>query len=79
MVTLAPELDGALEAIRRIVDAGAVAAIGHTDADHATTRRAIDAGAGHATHLFNAMRPLRHRDPGPVLALLEDDSRDAWS
>ena len=74
MVTVAPELEGALEAIRRIVDAGAVAAIGHTDADHATTRRAIDAGARHATHLFNAMRPFRHRDPGPVLALLEDEA-----
>ncbi len=74
MVTLAPELPGALEAIRRIGGAGAVAAIGHTDADHATTRAAVAAGARHATHLFNAMRPLRHRDPGPVLALLEDDA-----
>lgn len=73
MVTLAPELDGALDAIRAIVDAGAVAAVGHTDADLATARAALAAGATHATHLFNAMRPLRHRDPGPVLALLEDD------
>ncbi len=73
MVTIAPELDGALDAVRAIVDAGAVAALGHTDADLATTRAAIGAGAGQATHLFNAMRPLRHRDPGPVLALLEDD------
>lgn len=73
MVTLAPELDGALDAVRAVVDAGAVAAIGHTDAHLATVRAAIDAGARHATHLFNAMRPLGHRDPGPVLALLEDD------
>jgi N-acetylglucosamine-6-phosphate deacetylase len=73
LVTLAPELPGGLEAVRRIVGAGAVAAIGHTDADHATTRAAVAAGARHATHLFNAMRPVRHRDPGPVVALLEDD------
>lgn len=73
MVTVAPELDGGLEAVRRIVGHGAVAAVGHTDADVATVRAAVDAGARQATHLFNAMRPLRHRDPGPVLALLEDD------
>jgi N-acetylglucosamine-6-phosphate deacetylase len=74
MVTIAPELDGALDAVRRIVDHGAIAAIGHTDADRATARAAIAAGASHATHLFNAMRPLHHRDPGAVLALLEDDA-----
>jgi len=72
MVTLAPELPGGIEAVRRITGLGAVVAIGHTDADHATTRAAIEAGARHATHLFNAMRPLRHRDPGPVVALLDD-------
>lgn len=73
MVTLAPERDGALEAIRRVVDAGAVAAIGHTDADYARTRAAIAAGARHGTHLFNAMAPLHHREPGPAAALLDDD------
>ena len=72
MVTLAPELEGALPAIRRIVDAGAVAAVGHTDASYEVTRAAISAGARVGTHLFNGMRPLHHRDPGPVLALLED-------
>ena len=72
MVTLAPELPGALEAIRRIVDAGAVAAIGHTDATYEQARAAIDAGATVATHLFNAMRPVHHREPGPVVAALED-------
>jgi N-acetylglucosamine-6-phosphate deacetylase len=73
MITLAPELPGALEAVRRIVDAGAVAAIGHTDGDEAVTRRALDAGAGVVTHLFNAMRPVHHRTPGPVPLLLSDD------
>lgn len=72
MVTIAPELPGAQDAIRRLVDAGVTVAIGHTDADYATVRRAIDAGARVATHLFNAMRPLNHREPGPVLALMED-------
>lgn len=72
MVTLAPELPGAIEAIRRIVDAGAAAAIGHTDATYAQARAAIDAGATVATHLFNAMRPVHHREPGPVVAALED-------
>lgn len=72
MVTLAPELPGAIEAIRRIVDAGAVAAIGHTDATYDQARAAIDAGATVATHLFNAMRPVHHREPGPVVAALED-------
>ena len=73
MVTLAPERAGALDAIRRVAGAGAVAAVGHTDADFALTRAAIAAGARHATHLFNAMAPLHHREPGPVVALLDDD------
>ena len=63
MVTLAPELDGAQEAIRRIVDAGAVAAVGHTDATYEQTRAAIAAGATVATHLFNAMRPVNTVSP----------------
>ncbi|CAL8979013.1 N-acetylgalactosamine-6-phosphate deacetylase [Propionicimonas sp. T2.31MG-18] len=72
MVTIAPERAGALDSIRLMVSRGVVAAIGHTDADYDTARAAIDAGATGATHLFNAMAPLRHREPGPVLALWED-------
>ena len=72
MVTLAPELPNALEAVRRFTDAGVIAAVGHTDASYEQTRAAIDAGATVATHLFNAMRPLNHRQPGPIPALLED-------
>ncbi|GAA2524734.1 N-acetylglucosamine-6-phosphate deacetylase [Rarobacter incanus] len=72
MVTMAPERAGAIAAIERFVDAGVVVAVGHTDADYATTERAIDAGATVATHLFNAMRPLGHREPGPILALARD-------
>ncbi len=73
MITVAPERPGAIAAIRAMVDAGVVPALGHTDATYAQTRAAIDAGARVATHLFNAMRPVHHREPGPVLALLEDD------
>ncbi|MEK9810605.1 MAG: N-acetylglucosamine-6-phosphate deacetylase [Candidatus Nanopelagicales bacterium] len=73
MVTIAPELPGAVDSIRRIADAGAVAAVGHTAADADATRAAIDAGATVATHLFNAMPPLLHRAAGPVGALLSDE------
>ena len=72
MITIAPERDGAIAAIRQIVDAGVVAAVGHTEATYAQTRAAIDAGATVATHLFNAMRPINTREPGPVIALVED-------
>ncbi len=72
MVTLAPERPGAIVTIRRLVDAGIVVAVGHTDAGYEQARAAIDAGATVATHLFNAMRALHHRDPGPVPALLDD-------
>lgn len=72
MVTIAPELEGGLDAVARIVRGGAVAAIGHTDADYDLTRSAIAAGATAGTHVFNAMRPLHHREPGAALALLED-------
>lgn len=72
MVTIAPELPGAIDAIRRLVDAGVVVAIGHTDATYDEARVAIDTGATVATHLFNAMRPVHHREPGPVIAAIED-------
>jgi N-acetylglucosamine-6-phosphate deacetylase len=73
MVTIAPERDGALAAIKQIVDAGVVAAVGHTEATYEQTRAAIAAGASVGTHLFNAMRPIDRREPGPIVALLEDD------
>lgn len=72
MVTLAPELPGGLAAVRQVVAAGAVAAVGHTEATYRQTLEAIEAGATVGTHLFNAMRPVHHREPGPVIALLED-------
>ncbi|MUL48317.1 N-acetylglucosamine-6-phosphate deacetylase [Mycobacterium sp. CBMA293] len=72
MVTIAPELPGADAAIERLVDAGIVVAVGHTDASYEETKRALQLGATVGTHVFNGMRPLHHRDPGPALALLED-------
>ncbi|MFE2294174.1 N-acetylglucosamine-6-phosphate deacetylase [Streptomyces sp. NPDC059452] len=73
MVTLATELPGGLDSVRLLADLGVIAAIGHTDATYAQTVEAIDAGATVATHLFNAMPPIAHREPGPITALLEDD------
>ena len=72
MVTLAPERPGSGDAIRRFRDAGVVVAVGHTDATYEQTTEALALGATVGTHLCNAMPPLGHRAPGPVLALLED-------
>lgn len=71
MITIAPELPGATELIRAAVAAGVVAAVGHTDATAEVTTTAVAAGASHATHLFNGMRPLDHKEPGPPGALLD--------
>jgi N-acetylglucosamine-6-phosphate deacetylase len=73
MVTLAPEYPHGIDAVRRFADAGAIAAVGHTNATYDQARAAIDAGATCATHLFNAMRPVNHREPGPIVALTEDE------
>jgi N-acetylglucosamine-6-phosphate deacetylase len=73
MVTIAPELEGAVPAVKRLVDAGVIAAIGHTDAVAEDIVPAVDAGATVATHLFNGMRPLHHREPGPIGVLLDDE------
>ncbi|BCY15246.1 N-acetylglucosamine-6-phosphate deacetylase [Actinoplanes sp. L3-i22] len=70
MMTIAPELDGALDAISHLRDAGVLAAVGHTDASYEQTHAGVAAGATVATHLFNGMRPVHHREPGPVIGLL---------
>jgi N-acetylglucosamine-6-phosphate deacetylase len=74
-MTIAPELPGAAAAAELVRQAGATAAVGHTDADHQAVAEALSAAAaagrpGLVTHLFNAMRPLHHRSPGPVAAAL---------
>lgn len=72
MITFAPERPGSTEAIVRVVASGAVAAVGHTEATYEQACTAISSGATVATHLFNAMRPIHHREPGPIVALLDD-------
>ncbi|KQM61940.1 MULTISPECIES: N-acetylglucosamine-6-phosphate deacetylase [unclassified Sphingomonas] len=71
MVTLAPERND-VAAIERLVAAGVIVSIGHSDATYEQARAAMDAGARGVTHLYNAMSPLKHRDPGVVGAVLED-------
>ncbi len=73
VITLAPELPGALAVIQAARQAGVIVAVGHTDATAEATMAAIDAGATHATHLFNGMRPPHHREPGAAGALLDRD------
>jgi N-acetylglucosamine-6-phosphate deacetylase len=70
MITIAPELRGALEAIKLLVAAGVVAAVGHTDSAYEETLAGVAAGARVGTHVFNGMAPPHHRKPGPVFALL---------
>jgi N-acetylglucosamine-6-phosphate deacetylase len=73
VVTIAPELPGATEVIKAAARAGLTVAVGHTDATADVASAAVDAGATHATHLFNGMRPLHHREPGAAGALLDRD------
>jgi N-acetylglucosamine-6-phosphate deacetylase len=73
VVTVAPERPGGLALVRRIARAGAVPAIGHTQAGYERASAAIDAGARVSTHLFNAMTGLHHRDLGTVGAALSRD------
>ena len=72
MVTIAPERVGGVEACGRLASRGVVAAIGHTNSDYETAVEALAAGASGATHLFNAMKPIHHRKPGPIVALMAD-------
>lgn len=72
MVTLAPEVKNVNSFIEHIVKQGVVAAIGHTNATMKQTHAAIKAGCKHATHLFNAMSGVHHRDPGAAAAILAE-------
>ena len=74
LLTIAPELPGALQVIEQAASRGVCVSVGHSDADLESTRAAVAAGARHATHTFNAMRPLGHRDPG-ILGEVLTDSR----
>lgn len=70
IVTMAPELPGGIELVRSLAAAGHRVALGHSGSDYDTAIAAIDAGARHATHLFNRMSPMTHRAPGLPGALL---------
>jgi N-acetylglucosamine-6-phosphate deacetylase len=74
VMTIAPELVGAVELIAEANKRGVCVSIGHSDADLATARTAVAAGARHATHTFNAMRPLDHRAPGILGEVLSNPS-----
>jgi len=70
VMTLAPEMPGALELIRFLAAHGIIASLGHTDATYEQMCAGIDAGARHVTHCFNAMRPMESREPGVVGAAM---------
>lgn len=72
IITMAPELSGGLELVEHAKSAGLVVSMGHTDADYDQARDAIRAGAQHATHMYNAMRPFTHRDPGVIAAVMTE-------
>ncbi|WP_342597994.1 N-acetylglucosamine-6-phosphate deacetylase [Psychrobacillus sp. FSL H8-0483] len=74
IITFAPELDNQFELLAELKKTGVIASMGHTNASYGETMDAIDHGVSHATHLFNGMKGMHHRDPGVVgAALLHDD------
>jgi len=77
VMTIAPELDGATEVIAEAARRGVCVSLGHSDANLESARRGVAAGARHATHTFNAMRPLDHRDPSILAEILTNDNLTA--
>jgi N-acetylglucosamine-6-phosphate deacetylase len=73
MMTIAPEVDGGLEMINRLVDKGVIAAFGHSAAPYEQTLAGFKAGISHVTHLFNAMPSIHHRSPGPLVAIFQNE------
>jgi N-acetylglucosamine-6-phosphate deacetylase len=73
LITIAPEVEGAKAVIAEATARGVCVSIGHSDADLKAAQDGVAAGARHATHTFNAMRPLDHRDPGILAVVLMDD------
>lgn len=71
LITLAPELPGAPAMIQRMVEAGVTVSMGHSEATYEQAQEAIKQGVTHATHCFNAMRSLHHREPGPIAAIAQ--------
>lgn len=77
VITIAPEIPGALDVIREAAQLGVCLSLGHSDARSAATVAGISAGARHATHTFNGMRPLNHRDPGILGTVLTSEALSA--
>lgn len=77
VLTIAPEIAGAMEVIAEAARRKVCVSIGHSDAEMNIAQDAVSAGARHATHTFNAMRPLDHRDPGIIAEVLDDDRMTA--
>ncbi len=73
IMTLSPERENAIEVIKAAEELGVKISLGHSDATYETAKAAIEAGASRATHIFNAMRPLSHRETGILGAVLTDD------
>ena len=72
-ITLAPEVDGALELIKYVSGIGVICSLSHTNATYEEAIEAIKCGASHATHLYNTMTPLNHRNPGVVGAVFDSN------
>jgi len=73
MMTIAPEVSGSIEIIRLLVDSNIVASFAHSEANYEQTLEGVKAGISHVTHLFNAMPPIHHRSPGPLVAIFESE------
>ncbi len=74
LITIAPEIEGAVELIEHVTKLGVRVSLGHSNANTAETERGLAAGGVSATHTFNAMRPLDHRDPGMIGTVLDTDA-----
>ena len=72
IMTVAPELPGIHKIIKTLINNNIVPAFGHSNADYEETKKGFDMGIKHVTHMFNTMKPLHHRDPGPVGAIYEN-------
>lgn len=76
IVDIAPEVDGAMEFIKA-KKGEVVLSLAHSDADYDTAKAAIEAGISHVTHLYNAMNPIHHRNPGPIIAAADSETCQA--
>lgn len=72
MMTIAPELSGNLEIIKKLKLIGVIPSFAHSTANYEETIAGIEAGINHVTHFFNAMNPINHRNPGPIIAIMEN-------